>query len=125
VFFTTDLFSGLVWSFPLNTNRKKSPYTIESLSLSLSLSLSSRKNKIEKKTLVQSIPFKDFGTEQNDAKRWKPVVPSSPKNFFRFSSSLAPRQALPRFPHKLSPRARQQQQPGIDSISSSHLLTPD
>ncbi len=42
MFFTTDLFSGLVWSFPLNINRKQSPYTIGSLSLSLSLSLKSK-----------------------------------------------------------------------------------
>jgi hypothetical protein len=66
VFFTTDLFSGLVWSFPLNTNRKKSPYTIESLSLSLSLL---EKTKSKKKPSFNPFPSRTLArnkTMQND-----------------------------------------------------------
>jgi hypothetical protein len=71
VFFTTDLFSGLVWSgLVFSSEYKQETKSLHhwiSLSLSLSLSpcLSSREKKIQNKTLVQSIPFKYFGTEQN------------------------------------------------------------
>jgi hypothetical protein len=116
------VWSGLVFSSEYKQETKSLHHWI---SLSLSLSLSSRKNKIQNKTLVQSIPFKYFGTEQNLQDDGSLLSLLFRKISSGFPDLLHHDKHFRVFHTNFARGPASSKQPGIDCISSAHLLTPD